>query len=157
MLTETGQVVEIKGETAWVQTLGKTSCNSCQVNSSCGTGIISKAFGERSFITPMTNQLKARVGDQVEVGIPEDLVVKSSFLVYLLPLACMMLTAFLSRWLFAALAEPYVIAMALMGLLLGFYGVRLIGQKNSKNKRLEPVLLRIVKRPIAVKQIETSS
>ncbi|NVJ65476.1 MAG: SoxR reducing system RseC family protein [Gammaproteobacteria bacterium] len=156
MLKEQGQIVEIKADLAMVQTVSKASCSSCQVNSSCGTGIISKAFGERSFITPISNSIHAQTGDLVEVGIPEDLVIKSSLLVYLLPLAVMFTVTLITTYLLPSLTEPWLIAVGFLGLIGGFLTVRRFGDKLSKNKQLEPVLLRIVSRPIAVKQVETS-
>ncbi len=156
MLKELGLVIEAKDDMVMVQTVAKTSCNSCQVNASCGIGIISKAFGERSFITPMNNSIKAQEGDQVEVGIPENLVVKASFLVYLLPLTLMILVSLLVTYFFPDMPEIYLMGIALATLIFGFYRVKKTGEKISKNKYLEPVLLRIVKRPITVKQVETS-
>lgn len=155
MIKETGIVVEINGDKAMVQTISKASCNSCQVNSTCGTGIISKAFGERSFITPMTNDIKAQKADEVEVGIPEDLVVKTSLLVYFLPLVLMIITVLLAKLISPDVHELALIGVSFFGLGLGFLLVRLFGEKLNKNKPLEPVLLRIVKRSIDVKQIET--
>ncbi len=159
MIKEQGLVVELNGSMAMVQTVSKASCNSCKVNSSCGTGIISKAFGERSFITPMTNNIKAEIGDQVEVGIPEDLIVKTSLLVYLFPIIFMLVMLFSLKFTSAnlgyLLSEPFLILAAIISLALGFYLVRRLGEKMNKNKPLEPVLLRTVKRVIDVKQIDT--
>lgn len=156
MLTELGVVTKQDANTVWVQTESKTSCNSCQVNSSCGTGIISKAFSERSFITPMLNTLNAEVGDQVEVGIHENLVVKASFWVYLLPLLMMIIFAFVSNSLFDQSKELVQIMSAVLGLIVGFWIARLrVESMGSGKKELHPILIRIVKKPIAVKQIET--
>lgn len=156
MLTELGVVTKQDANTVWVQTESKTSCNSCQVNSSCGTGIISKAFSERSFITPMLNTLNAEVGDQVEVGIHENLVVKASFWVYLLPLLMMIIFAFVSNSLFDQSKELVQIMSAVLGFIVGFWIARLrVESMGSGKKELHPILIRIVKKPIAVKQIET--
>ncbi len=155
MIKEYGLVVEIKSDQAFVQTVSKTSCSSCQVNSSCGTGLISKAFGEKSFITPMLNSVNSQVGDEVEVGIPENLVVKFSLLVYLLPLSCMILVTLIAQFLLPNFQETFLILTAFISLILGFFVVKLLEQKTSKNSKLEPVLLRIVKRSIPLKQIDT--
>lgn len=157
MIKEVGQVVAIDGDTVWVQTQTKTSCSTCQVNKACGTGIISKSFSQKVFLTPMANHLQAQVNDQVEVGIPEDMVVKASLLVYFLPLLTMISGLIIGRMFFPNVAEGWLILSALIGLSVGFVLTRYIGQKISKNKQLEPVLLRIVNKPIAVKQIETSA
>lgn len=157
MLTEMGLVTKQEAGRVWVQTEAKTSCNSCQVNTSCGTGIISKAFSERSFVTPMSNTLNAEVGDQVEVGIQENLVVRASFWVYLLPLLLMIIFAFVGSGMFEQSKELVQIVSAVLGLIVGFWIARLrIESMGSGKKELHPVLIRIVKKPIAVKQIETS-
>lgn len=155
MIKEQGFVVDIQGDKALVQTISKASCNSCQVNSSCGTGIISKAFGERSFITPMTNTIKAQKSDQVEVGIPEDLVIKTSFLVYFFPLSLMIMMLLSVKFMVPEINELILIGICFLSLSLGFFLVKIFGNKMNKNKPLEPVLLRIVNRTINVKQIDT--
>lgn len=157
MLKEIGQVMAVEDDTVWVQTQSKTSCSSCHVNNACGTGIVSKAFSRKVFVTPVKNSLKAHIHDQVEVGIPEDLVVKTSLIVYLLPLICMMVVLAFLNLSFDGLTEGWLIVGAFVGLLMGFFMTRLIGQNMSKSKGLEPVLLRIVNRSIDVKQIETSA
>ncbi|NVK21079.1 MAG: SoxR reducing system RseC family protein [Kangiellaceae bacterium] len=163
MIKEIGQIVsidnpELGGDaTAWVQTQSKTSCSSCQVSSGCGTGIVSKAFGQKVFLTPLKNVLNANINDQVEVGIPEDLVVKASFMVYLLPLICMIICLAVGHFLSPTSAEWVSIISAAMGLCMGFFFVHLYGRKIAQNRQAQPVLLRIVSRPIDVKQIETTS
>lgn len=161
MLLEQGLVVKKSDSQIWVQTASKTSCSSCQVNSTCGTGLVNKAFGEKSFITPLKNTLNANINDQVELGIDENLVVKASFLVYLLPLLSMMLGMLGWSWFKPQASELSLIVVALLSLGLGFIMVyrittRFSHKKVNKSNSLEPVLLRIVSRPIAVKQVETS-
>ena len=163
MIKEVGQVVAIdnpeKGmdSVIWVQTQSKTSCSTCQVSSGCGTGIVSKAFGQKVFLTPLKNELNANINDQVEVGIPEDLVVKASFMVYLLPLICMIICLAVGHFLWPTSAEWVLMVSAALGLGLGFVIVHFYGNKMAHNKQTQPVLLRIVSRPIDVKQIETTS
>ena len=157
MLIETGIVIAVDKDRVWVETQTKTSCSSCQVNKTCGTGIVSKTFSRKFFLTPLKNHLNANINDTVEVGIPEDLIIKASFMLYLLPLACMMICLIIGQALFSDSNEVFSIISALIGLLLGFFITHKYDKKSSQNNELSPVLLRVVKKPISVKQIETSS
>ncbi|RDX36321.1 sigma E positive regulator RseC/MucC [Kangiella sp. HD9-110m-PIT-SAG07] len=157
MFTEIGQVVAAEGDTVWVQTQSKTRCSSCKVSSTCGSGIVNKAFSHKVFVTPLKNTLKAHINDEVEVGIPEDLVLKASLVVYLFPLLCLILALTLSSLFLPDLTELGSIASAGIGLSVGFLGVRWLASRQSAQQQLEPVLLKIVKRPIEVTQIVTSA
>lgn len=156
MFTEIGQVIAVEGDTAWVQTQSKTGCSSCQVSSTCGSGIVNKAFSHKVFVTPLKNTLNAHINDEVEVGIPEDLVLKASLAVYLLPLICLMLAIGLSSLLLPELTELGSIISAALGLTVGFLLVRWLVKHRSNQQKLEPKLMKIVKRPIEVTQIVTS-
>ena len=157
MFVETGKVVAERGGTVWVQTQSKTGCSSCKVSSTCGSGIVNKAFSHKVFVTPLKNTINAHINDEVEVGIPEDLVLKASLVVYLLPLICLMLALAISSLLLPDLSEVGSILSATIGLALGFVGVRWFAKQKSQQQQLEPVLLKIVKRPIEVTQIVTST
>lgn len=157
MFIEIGQVIAEENGTVWVQTQSKTGCSSCKVSSTCGSGIVNKAFSHKVFVTPLKNTLNAHINDEVEVGIPEDLVLKASLIVYLLPLICLMLALTLSSFLLPDLSELGSIVSATLGLVVGFAGVSWLSRRKTQQRQLEPVLLKIVKRPIAVTQIVTST
>lgn len=156
MLTEVGRVVAKENDTVWVQTQSKTGCSSCQVNTVCGSGIVSKAFSHKVFITPLKNRLNANIDDEVEVGIPEDLVVRASFMVYLVPLISMIIALLVWQFWLANPSELSSILAAVVGLAIGFVITHFYSKSAAQKGQTEPVLLRIVKRPIAVKQIETT-
>ncbi|GAA0199684.1 SoxR reducing system RseC family protein [Kangiella japonica] len=156
MFTETGQVIAAEDGTVWVQTQSKTGCSSCKVSSTCGSGIVNKAFSHKVYVTPLKNTLNAHINDEVEVGIPEDLVLKASLVVYLLPLFCLMLALLLSSLALPNLSELGSILTAFVGLLVGFAGVSWFSRRKAQQHKMEPILLKIVKRPIEVTQVVTS-
>lgn len=156
MLTEIGRVVAKKNDTIWVQTQSKTGCSSCQVNTACGNGIVSKAFSHKVFITPLKNKINANIDDEVEVGIPDNLVVRASFVVYLVPLISMLLALLVCQAWFTNPSELSSILAAVLGLSVGFLITHRYSKSANQKGQMEPVLLRIVKRPITVKQIETT-
>lgn len=78
----------------------QTSCSSCQSSKSCGTGIVSKAFGNKTLFWRLQTTQALEAGEVVEIGLPEKSVLQSAALVYLLPLFFMMLGAWLGdQWL----------------------------------------------------------
>ena len=157
MLTEIGRVIAKDNDTVWVQTQSNTGCSSCKVNTACGSGIVNKAFSHKVFVTPLKNHINANIDDQVEVGIPENLVVRASFMVYLVPLISMIVALLVVQFWLINPSELSSILAAAIGLVLGFFITYLYGKSASQKGQTEPVLLRIVKRPIAVKQIETTT
>ncbi|ENM3753080.1 SoxR reducing system RseC family protein [Vibrio cholerae] len=130
----------------------QTSCSSCQSSKSCGTGIVSKAFGNKTLFWRLQTTQALEAGEVVEIGLPEKSVLQSAALVYLLPLFFMMLGAWLGdQWLAPMLGfgEGIVILTALLFIVLG------VGVAKHYAKVLEPrsqqqvVLLRKLGIPVA--------
>lgn len=78
----------------------QTSCSSCSSQKSCGTGVVSKAFGNKSLLWHLETQRRLHVGQVVEIGIPEQSLLQSAMLVYLLPIVAMLLGLCLAIWCF---------------------------------------------------------
>lgn len=146
MLEERAIVTAVNGELAEVVTQRKHACDSCAVSSGCGTGIISRAFGERPLRLQVHNSIGAQVGDQVILGLEDRLLVRSSLLVYALPLVTMLAAGFWAESLAASLqwqqAELMTILIAMLGLLAGFGAVRYINRAIAADRRYQPQLLR---------------
>ena len=62
MIRETATVVAVNGDTVTVEAAIKSTCNACQAQSDCGTGVISRA------LAPKTQQLTLRTPMPVRVG-----------------------------------------------------------------------------------------
>ena len=87
MIEETGQVVEVQGEFAWIESERSSTCGGCSVRSGCGTAALAKVLGQRRVRLRVLNHVNARVGDTVVVGIAESGLVRGSLAVYVVPLA----------------------------------------------------------------------
>jgi len=95
IIEETGRVVALDGDQAWVVTERRSACGSCAANKGCGTGIMSRAFSSgREIRIRVGNAVDAAVGDEVVLGIDDRVLLRSSILMYLLPLLALMLGAF---------------------------------------------------------------
>jgi sigma-E factor negative regulatory protein RseC len=87
MIEETGQVVDVEGEFAWVESERSSTCGSCAVRQGCGTGAIARVLGRRRVRLRVLNRIGARTGDYVVIGVPGSGLVRGSLAVYAVPLS----------------------------------------------------------------------
>jgi len=89
MVEEIATVVQVETAGVWLQTKVVSSCQSCSAQDSCTSGVVAKAMTRRDyrfFLQHTAVDPELLVGQQVRIGIAEDVLVKSALLVYLLPL-----------------------------------------------------------------------
>ena len=141
MIEEQGRVVAVEPGAVWVETLRKSTCSSCSVKAGCGQGLLDQlgASGRRGYVRALSN-LQLNVGDTVIIGVREDLLVRGSLLVYLLPLLGLFAAAVLAEQM--GLSEPWVILSALFGFLFACCAVRWRSRLTAGDPALQPVVLR---------------
>lgn len=146
MIEESGQIVSLDGDYAWVETERKNACSSCSANKGCGTGVLSKVYGKRFNRVKALNNINAAPGEMVVIGLAEDALVRGSLAVYGLPLLSLFLMALLGSAVAAEIgmqkADGLVAIFGLTGLALGFYLVRLFSRKISHDSRYQPIIMR---------------
>ena len=143
MIEEQGRVVAIEPGAVWVETLRRSTCSSCSAKAGCGQGLLETlgVSGRRAHVRALCD-LQLNIGDAVVIGVHEDLLVRGSLLVYLVPLLGLFAAAVLAEQL--ALGEPLVIVFALLGLMAGWLGVRWRSARTAGDPALQPVVLRAV-------------
>jgi len=90
MLEMRAVVLSIRGEQAEISPLGG-GCGHCSSAGGCGSGKLSQVFCSsqpRSFL--VLNQAGAQVGDEVNVSLPDGVLLRSSWRIYGLPLVLML-------------------------------------------------------------------
>lgn len=146
MIEETGQIVSCDGDYAWVETERSSACSNCSANKGCGTGALSKVYANRFSRVKALNQIDAAPGAAVVLGLQEDALVRGSLAVYGLPLLGLLLMAILGDVLANKMgfeeADGVITIFGIVGLLLGFYLVRLFSRKISHDERYQPIVLR---------------
>jgi sigma-E factor negative regulatory protein RseC len=146
MIEETGRVVEVNGDYAWVETESAASCGSCSAHAGCGTSVLASLFGRRDAPVRALNRAGARAGELVVIGISESSLVRGSLAVYLVPLAGLLAGVLAGRYIGAELLPGHVeaasIAGAIAGLLAGLAWLRLFSQASGRDERYQPVVLR---------------
>ena len=107
-----------EGDSVWVETLQGSTCSGCAARSGCGQGVMRRWFSRESLCLELHraegDDTAYAVGQWVEIGIPEGVVVRAALLAYLLPIVMLMLGAALGSALFAG--ELAVLLLSLLGL-----------------------------------------
>jgi sigma-E factor negative regulatory protein RseC len=127
--------------TATLEIERKTACGLCGQTRGCGNSIWGKLFAHQSTAFKAQNRINAKVGDSVIVGINEQALLKSALLLYILPLATMLIGAILAKQLSAT--ELGSMLGALAGLMLGLLWVKGHTMSSSYFRLQQPVILRL--------------
>ena len=150
MLIETGRVVAVEAEedALWVETIRKSTCGSCAANKGCGHGLLNRiSDGRTGYIRVLSGAVAARqcaIDDQVRISIPEQIILRGSMLVYMLPLMCMLAGAVGADVFWPAAGQFVTVAGAMLGLALGFALVRLHAWRHRQDSDLQPTVLEVL-------------
>jgi sigma-E factor negative regulatory protein RseC len=142
MIIESGRIVKIEPEGLWVETIQRSSCDACRAQKGCGHSALAKLGASASRLWVLLEGRDANdysLGEIVEVGVPEDLIVKGSLFIYLVPLVGMLAGTFFTHR--AGASDLVSVLTALSGLFLGALIVRLRAYQTRFDTRLQPVLV----------------
>lgn len=141
MIEEQGRVIAREPGAVWVETLRQSSCGSCSARHGCGQALLQRAgVGSRHGHIRVLSEEPLTIGEQVLIGVPEQALLRSSLLVYLLPLGGLFALALTGQAI--GLSEPLLVLLALGGLLGGLLLVRLLAHRAAGSPELQPRLLR---------------
>lgn len=135
----------------WVETLVQSSCGSCSAKSTCGHSILARWFGRKRQCMPVrcrTGEASLlSVGQWVEVGVPESVLLRASLLAYVLPLLGILLGAVLfAQFQWFGNGDASSIIGAALGLLAGMFFSRFASQHFISPEH-GPRLIRAVRAP----------
>lgn len=142
MLEEEGVVVAVDADALWVETIQTSTCGSCRARSGCGQRVLAGVLSNASRLRVVPGEEGAsayRLGQRVVIGIPSDVLVASSLLLYLLPLLAMLLAAAAAARLGSG--EYLTAAAGAAGLFIGGGLLRYLSWRVRHHTRLQPVLL----------------
>ena len=143
MIEETGKVVAVEETSVWVETIRKAACDSCASQKGCGHSVLAKLGDGKNHVRVLndsTNNTHVAVGDDVIIGVPENVVVFGSMIAYLMPLMCMLIFSVAGQLLW--ISEGYTILSGMLGLGLGFVFVRWHFLTRKDDVRYQPVIIR---------------
>lgn len=158
MITENATVVLVENNQTWIETQRKTACGQCSANKGCGTSVLSKVIGNKLSRMKAINNIDARVGDQVVVGLKEEYLLKGAFMTYMLPLLYLFMFALLGQLVASQLQtlqnELLIIIFSVLGFYLGIRKVRKFSQAVADNENYQPVILKKSESSVLVDLVE---
>jgi sigma-E factor negative regulatory protein RseC len=122
-------VIQLQGEDASVKPIGTGGCGHCDSEGGCGSSTLTKMFCSnkpRNF--KVRNEVSAKVGDEIQVSIPDGVLLRGAMKMYVLPLILLLAGGIAGVGLAggeAAGRDAYAVTGAVIGLLLGFILARL--------------------------------
>lgn len=154
MISEAGRIVALEEDGIWVETVRRSTCGSCGARQGCGHGILnSMASGQRNYTWVTLGDTPAAgfsVGDEVEIALPEEVIVSGSFVVYMLPILATVAGAVVGQSILQA--DLGLDAAAILGALAGFgVGITVVrwhALRHRNNPLMQPVLVESNKEPV---------
>ena len=154
MLEEEGVVLAVHGDIAEVVTQKKSACGSCAAKSGCGTSLVESLFPSRTRSFRARNEVRARKGDQVVIGLDESALQTASLLIYLVPLLGLIGGAILGTWLGSSpdggTAELFSILGGAGGFFVFLAAVRRYSDMLSSKPVFQARVLRVLSPPDTV-------
>lgn len=132
MIEEQARVVEVEGDLAEIVAGQHAACGSCSASAGCGTSLLAQWLAPRRANLRLRNDIGARPGDTVTLGIDEGQLRRSALRLYLLPLTGLILGAVLGERLFATVTWPPELGAVGLGLLGLIGALRLVGRRAGR-------------------------
>lgn len=151
MVEESARVVRLDGEVVWVEAIRQSACGKCAAQKGCGHSMLAKLGQKRIEVAVQRNGHTLAVDDDVLIGVPDNVVLNSSLLLYGLPLLFMLLIAGLADS--AGLGEGLTALAAMTGMLLGFWLVSRYSQRQVLGD-FQPTVLRKLAAPQTIPMCE---
>ena len=145
MIEELAVVVKIENHQVWVESGQNSACGGCQQKASCTSNALGSVLKKKS--VPVDCDIQLKTGDEVIVAIDENLLLRASLLLYLLPLIALFTGAGIADWLLAdsaLYADLWIAGSALFSFLLILCLI---------NKAQSLLLLNYYARPVVVRKI----
>lgn len=133
-MTEHGTVIESKGKFALVRIERNSACGNC---GKCGM-----TENQKHVDFYVDNELNAKLGDTVELDIPETNTARLAFIGYALPLIpalIFLVVSLVLHW-----TEWLTVLLFFVGLALGFVAVALIDKKRKHKWAESPKMIKII-------------
>ena len=130
MIEEQAIVIKASKDRVTLEVVRSAPCGLCGQVRGCGNSIWGKIFSHQTGHIETRNDLNAKLGDIVILGIDETLMLKSSLMLYGVPLFTMFLGMLVFNHLAKEMVELYTLIGAVAGLILGVVMIkRVINEK----------------------------
>ena len=146
MITENAVVVSVSHSETWIETQRKSVCGQCSASKGCGTSVLSKVMGNKLSKMKAINKIDAQAGDEVVVGLNEQMLLKGAFMTYMMPLLYLFLFAFAGQALSINLQlqnnEIIVVLFSIFGFYIGLRQLKKFSISIGEDENYQPVILK---------------
>jgi sigma-E factor negative regulatory protein RseC len=140
MIKEQGIIEKVNNNKATVRVQRTSACEHCKSKASC-------SIEKREMRVQLENNLQAKIGDQVELSIPEGSLVQVSMLVYFFPIIALMIGAFIG----AAVGEIFNVNQSISAALTGgvalcivFFALKRFEKTEKFKMKYQPRMTRLI-------------
>lgn len=134
-LTEDGVVIAVYDGMARVKAMRRSSCDGC------GARTICKPTGGTEVIIEARNDVGASIGERVRVSLKPAVLLKASFIVYILPLIGFFVGGALGRWI--GKTDTWAAAFGVILMILTYVGVWIYNKRNRRGK-YQPIIIAVL-------------
>lgn len=142
MIEEQALVISTTGEYATLEIIRQKACGICGQTRGCGNATWGKIFAHHSVTFSARNSIDAKPGDYVIIGVADYAILKSAFLLYIIPLTSMLIGATICQYVLAITNDFLVLLAAFFGLALGFLLTKHHVASKKYTSENEPIILR---------------
>ncbi len=129
MIEQRARVVATEPGYALVEAAPSGGCSACGVQGGCGVSKLGKLLPQRARLLRVANELAARAGDEVTLGVADDALLSSALAAYLPPLAGLLAGALIAAALGSGDLWPMLGAAG--GLLPGLAASRALSRRRQ--------------------------
>lgn len=144
MIKEDAIVVACDKDKAEIEIIRTKPCGLCGQTQGCGIGLWGKIFSHKKNNIFLANHINAKVGDKVILSIEENYLLKTSLLLYGIPLISMFLGMVLLSSLSISLKDLYALFGGIAGFILGMFIVKLITKRQHDRLFKEAVMSKVI-------------
>lgn len=122
MLETLAIVVHVQGNEVLVETKGGVGCGNCDSENGCTSSKLSQLFCSKPRQFKVHNEANAHVGDEVQISLPDGVLLRSSILMYVIPISLLLSGGMLgAHWgSDTASRDGYAAIGSVLGLVTGF-------------------------------------
>lgn len=144
MIEESGVIVDIKADKAVIKTERGSTCEKCQAKDLCQS-----IGGGNEMLVEALNPVNAKKGDRVIFNVAAATILKTSLILYLVPLFGFISGVVIGQEL-AVYVSPELnpdLASGIFGIIflaIAFFSIRLYGKSAENKEGFMPVIIRII-------------
>ncbi|MFC0323376.1 SoxR reducing system RseC family protein [Gallibacterium melopsittaci] len=140
MITEQAIVIDYQDGKVTVECQANQGCGGCASKASCGTAALTELTGKSTrYQFTFSCSRPMQIGEIVEIGLPEQSLLKLALIGYTLPLMVLIISVLVGNYWFTQ--EWQNILFTVFSTACAFVGVKLINRRLQQQQKYQPYLI----------------